>query len=405
MGNYRFRLSDMMPNAWFYKLKDIGRARNHSNSTNPYREKQHPTSPATTTTKPSKTKQPHHFYPRKSYYFTRELIPSDRFYASPTNTKSVDAHFPDSPRKSSKQRSRKRNIRSSNKLVTSSVSAGCSCRATLWTKADSPPEYSASSSSDDSSSDQNPCESFPQEFRSDCILTTESFDNMVSWPTSCSCKVNSKANDIVIDVDNKSFVKKFNKLDEFPKLSELELPPIITKPTKFSDMVKHIKKKEQNNEPTKYRRSSAKFEEKNAHSSLSVKVVEEERITVKENKNTSPVRKFPVNSPGVRLRVNSPKIASRRIQAHARKSVSSSSSSSSRRSLSDSFAVVKSSYDPQRDFMDSMVEMIMENNISASKDLEDLLCCYLSLNSDEYHDLIIKVFKQIWFDLSDVQLK
>ncbi|XWS09490.1 hypothetical protein CRYUN_Cryun40dG0089200 [Craigia yunnanensis] len=382
----------------------MGRARNQRN-TNPSKTKHHQTSPASTTTQPSKIKQPHHFYPRKSYYFTRELIPSDRFYASPANTKSTDAHFPDPTRKSSKQRSRKRNIRSSPKLATSSVSASCSCRATHWTKADSPPEYSASSSSD-SSSDQKLCESFLQEFGSDCILTTESFDNMVSWSRSCSCKVmNSKANDIVIDTDNKPVVKKFEKLDEFDKFSELELPPIVTKPAKFNDMVKDIKKKENNNESTKCRRSSAKFEGKNAHGSLSVKVVKEERITVKENKNTSPVRKISVNSPGVRLRINSPKIASRRIQAHARKSVSSNSSSSSRRSLSDSFAVVKSSFDPQRDFRDSMLEMIMENNIRASKDLEDLLACYLSLNSDEYHDLIIKVFKQIWFDLSDFRLK
>jgi uncharacterized protein (TIGR01568 family) len=68
-------------------------------------------------------------------------------------------------------------------------------------------------------------------------------------------------------------------------------------------------------------------------------------------------------------------------------------------------AVVKSSFDPQKDFRESMVEMIVENNIKASKDLEDLLACYLSLNSDEYHDLIIKVFKQIWFDLTDIKLK
>jgi uncharacterized protein (TIGR01568 family) len=73
--------------------------------------------------------------------------------------------------------------------------------------------------------------------------------------------------------------------------------------------------------------------------------------------------------------------------------------------VTDSFAVVKSSYDPQRDFRESMVEMILQNNIRASKDLEDLLICYLSLNSDEYHDLIIKVFKQIWFDLTDIRFK
>ena len=72
-----------------------------------------------------------------------------------------------------------------------------------------------------------------------------------------------------------------------------------------------------------------------------------------------------------------------------------------RRSISGSFAVVKSSFNPQKDFRESMVEMIVENNIRASKDLEDLLACYLSLNSDEYHHLIIKVFKKIWFGLTD----
>ncbi|KAF3451328.1 hypothetical protein FNV43_RR07423 [Rhamnella rubrinervis] len=66
----------------------------------------------------------------------------------------------------------------------------------------------------------------------------------------------------------------------------------------------------------------------------------------------------------------------------------------------DSFAVVKCSYDPQQDFRDSMVEMIMEKGINQPEELEELLACYLTLNSDEYHDLIIKVFRQVWFDLS-----
>lgn len=66
----------------------------------------------------------------------------------------------------------------------------------------------------------------------------------------------------------------------------------------------------------------------------------------------------------------------------------------------DSFAVVKCSYDPQQDFRDSMVEMIMEKGINQPEELEELLTCYLTLNSDEYHDLIIKVFRQVWFDLN-----
>ncbi|KAL6201317.1 hypothetical protein ACLB2K_025031 [Fragaria x ananassa] len=66
----------------------------------------------------------------------------------------------------------------------------------------------------------------------------------------------------------------------------------------------------------------------------------------------------------------------------------------------DSFAVVKCSFDPQQDFRDSMVEMIVEKKLTRPDDLEELLACYLTLNSDEYHDLIIKVFRQVWFDLN-----
>ncbi|KAM1045594.1 hypothetical protein ACFX2A_037401 [Malus domestica] len=65
-----------------------------------------------------------------------------------------------------------------------------------------------------------------------------------------------------------------------------------------------------------------------------------------------------------------------------------------------SFAVVKCSFDPQKDFRDSMVEMVVEKKITQPEDLEELLACYLTLNSDEYHDLIIKVFRQVWFDLN-----
>uniref|UniRef100_A0A2P2Q1V0 Transcription repressor n=1 Tax=Rhizophora mucronata TaxID=61149 RepID=A0A2P2Q1V0_RHIMU len=51
-----------------------------------------------------------------------------------------------------------------------------------------------------------------------------------------------------------------------------------------------------------------------------------------------------------------------------------------------------------------MMEMIVENNMQSSKDLEELLACYLSLNSNEYHDLIVKAFEQIWFYMVDLHL-
>ncbi|EOY27918.1 hypothetical protein SCA6_020006 [Theobroma cacao] len=81
----------------------------------------------------------------------------------------------------------------------------------------------------------------------------------------------------------------------------------------------------------------------------------------------------------------------------------------SRRTGLENFAMVKCSFDPEKDFRDSMVEMIMEKRISQPEELEELLACYLTLNSDAYHDLIIKVFQQVWLDLdqasSDTDLR
>ncbi|KAM7255783.1 hypothetical protein ACFE04_011524 [Oxalis oulophora] len=64
--------------------------------------------------------------------------------------------------------------------------------------------------------------------------------------------------------------------------------------------------------------------------------------------------------------------------------------------MKDSFAVVKSSSDPYNDFRTSMVEMIIEKQIFATKDLEKLLHCYLGLNCDRHHRIILHVFMEIW---------
>ncbi|GAV82122.1 Ovate domain-containing protein [Cephalotus follicularis] len=64
--------------------------------------------------------------------------------------------------------------------------------------------------------------------------------------------------------------------------------------------------------------------------------------------------------------------------------------------VKDSFAVVKSSNDPYNDFRTSMVEMIVEKQIFAAKDLEQLLQCFLSLNSYRHHRIIVEVFTEIW---------
>jgi hypothetical protein len=41
------------------------------------------------------------------------------------------------------------------------------------------------------------------------------------------------------------------------------------------------------------------------------------------------------------------------------------------------------------------------SELERSGELQTLLACYLSLNADEHHDGIVKVFRQVWFELSN----
>ncbi|KAI4347126.1 hypothetical protein L6164_007969 [Bauhinia variegata] len=63
--------------------------------------------------------------------------------------------------------------------------------------------------------------------------------------------------------------------------------------------------------------------------------------------------------------------------------------------VKDTFAVVKRSSDPYNDFRTSMVEMILEKQIFAPSELENLLQCFLSLNSHHHHKVIVEVFTEI----------
>lgn len=330
----------MMPNAWFYKLKDMGRRTRKHNSSHPIKKKQ-----LSTTT----SQETHLSQPRYTYCFT-ESTAADKFYNSSKHSKSSETHFPDPPRRSSKRRANRKTVYKpspSPRLVTSSVSAGCSCHSHATLDSVQSPTFV---SPNDTSTASDILDSLLSDSESDIFAAPDSFE-LPSCSSSCNCRVSSSTTDIIIDMNNEIFTREGKKLDGFDTILQVDLPPILTKPVKSGYKANPL-----------VRRSSA-------------------------------------NSTGVRLRANSPRLASRKIKAHARKSVSSRN-----RSFSGSFAVVKSSMDPQTDFRDSMVEMIVENNIRASKDLEDLLACYLSLNSNEYHDLIVKAFEQIWFDMADLRL-
>ncbi|KAF5744450.1 transcription repressor OFP4 [Tripterygium wilfordii] len=340
MGNHRFRFSDMIPNAWFYKLKDMGKTRKQSS--------------ATSTLQTSHVSQP-----RNSYHFSRAR--TDRICRSPINTKALDANYPDPPRVSSRKKPKRRTIyRPSPKLVST------------W-----------SNSNFSSSLETSP--ELKADFHDHESLVSETDFQVLAAPDSfCECEVTS---DIIIDVNNtESFTGKFEKLDGFNSIYELQLPPILTKPRKFDQVT---------NAGT--RSSDSEMEELEASRSLSVKKVKRERIRAQnEPKPRLQMRKS--SAGGIRLRSNTPKMSRKKIP---RKSVCVSSSPRSR-SLGESFAVVKSSVDPQRDFRESMVEMIVENNLRTTKHLEELLACYLSLNSKEYHHLIVKAFEEIWLEMTDL---
>ncbi|KAI3450247.1 hypothetical protein Pfo_006912 [Paulownia fortunei] len=377
MGNYRFRLSDMMPNAWFYKLKDMSKSRNQ-NPSHPINKKL-----------PLPTQGP-----RNSLYHTTESISVDRLHNSPANPKAFDTHFPhDPPRKSSKKRTKRKTIYkpSPRRITPSAASAGRICREPgnpAWIK----PEtvlvkdcFESTVSCHTSPDQQDFLESISSEFE-----YSDSFDaphqwmdeGPASWPSSCSCSLSSSASDIIIDMNETRYnTKKIDKV-EFDMVSEPELPPILTRPRKHNAL----------QESPEFKNSSVKFQT--------------EKHSTQKKKNTktatSPAtRKSFSHSGGVKIQGNRAKLGSKKIDTRGRKSLKGEKKGCF---YSESLAIVKASFDPEKDFRDSMMEMIVENNIRASKDLEELLACYLSLNSSQYHHLIIKAFEQIWFNMPQSHL-
>ncbi|KAL3517964.1 hypothetical protein ACH5RR_020553 [Cinchona calisaya] len=383
MGNYKFRLSDMMPNAWFYKLRDMNSRTRTS----------HPSTKKMSSSSSTKALS----QPRQSYYYSSDFSTKSGFhefgYSNTIPSGSDHPHFLDPPRKSSKRRTRRKTVYrpSPRRMPNSSVSDHdhCSCHSSVtsvWLEPQQPLVQEVFDSSNDSSFELEFVKS-PQSSVFECDVTDvpESPDGLASRSsTSCSCGFSSSATDIIIDVSAKSYTEKIERFDLSDTIPELEnLPPILTKPAaRFDDALEKA---------TKFRNSPE------------LERISESPVKPQKETTNSPGTRKSVS--GIKLRANSPKLASKKIHGQGRKSLSSAnkqrSKSLQKKGFSESFAIVKASFDPEKDFRESMMEMIVENNILASKDLEDLLACYLSLNSDEYHELIIKAFEQIWFNLPD----
>ncbi|KAE9598901.1 hypothetical protein Lal_00022607 [Lupinus albus] len=346
MGNNKFKLSDMMPNAWFYKLRDMSKSKKQNGSSH-HVMKSKVTSPTTS----------QRSHPRYSHYFSIEPNRVGKLCNSTIYTKYSNMAFIDSPRRSSsKKRAIRKTIYKPNQIQS--------------------PNYHVSSIQISPESNRDEYDSSESEY------DKFSAPNLVN-------RLSSSTDDIIIDLNNgESLTRNSENLDGFHTISQIGLAPILTKPVRFDD--KAI-------EATKLR-SSAKLDELQAHQSIPVKISKGLiSRTQREQKASSIARKSSANSTGIRLRVNSPKLARRNVSSSACRATKNTG-------LPEGFAVSKPSLDPQRDFKDSMSEMIKENNIRASKDLENLLACYLSLNSREYHYLIIKAFEQIWFDMAQLKL-
>ncbi|XP_010510366.1 PREDICTED: transcription repressor OFP2-like [Camelina sativa] len=322
MGNNKFRLLDMIPNAWFHKLKDL---------TKQSKPKTKPSSSSNTCNKkkPSSDSLPHHH----SYLSNSLVANNPPHHNSPRSSLHTR-------RMSSK---RKTLYKPSLNLLT-------------------PP-----------------------------LLVSAGFNkSKINGQDSSHCLLP------VLETSPESFVYSFYEEegdDEFFDFSNFKID------TKSKAFTKHKVKDSDSVEKSCPTSNPIKKLQK---SHLSVKINRENeeddeyRVEKKYQRRVSSGRK---SSAGINLkRVNSP-----RIQLSGMRKSTSKRSESSRQDVLESYAVMKRSVDPKKDFRESMIEMIEENNIRASKDLEDLLACYLSLNPKEYHDLIIHVFEQIWLQLTKIK--
>ncbi|KAL9236161.1 hypothetical protein vseg_010862 [Gypsophila vaccaria] len=355
MGYQKFKLSDMIPNVWFHKLRYMNQTNKKTQfvPSSMLNNKHHhippppppPSPPPLSAVKTPRPVMEPQCQSRKSYHITRELT--------------IDLLNKTPPRKSKSSSKSRRSTRRS------SSTSSCSCQSTF-----------TSQSSGSKSRSWSPPSPLPIE-ETDVVL--KDVDNVGFLVEDALLRIRAqyakKKQSILDNNAPASDDKNDNKSEHFtPRLA-----PIITKQ----------KTKTKNDTQLEKLKHDYLFKEVRA--------------------NSPPSRKLTINSSrGVRLKVNSPRIIGRKQGQNGNKNVGSSSSRKStsnsskkiRKSIiSESFAVVKSSFDPQNDFKESMVEMIVQNNLRAPKDLENLLACYLSLNSVEYHQVIIKVFKQIWFDL------
>ncbi|CAN6337301.1 unnamed protein product [Urochloa humidicola] len=391
MGRRRFRLADMMPNSWFYKLRDMRRARGHGHlpgsggaatamlpSSSPP-----PPPPRRSATKSASPRRgsvaalPH----RTSYYYPtgdRVLIPPPPLMASPAATEDDrDRELlpePESPPTTYCSSTRR------HRVGVGPVRAGRGLEAVAEARVRDAPRrrrdmYVAGC---DGSEDEEGLEDSIGDVRSRPEENAPS-EYSPGGGGGGAGKVIASETDIVIDLRGEC-------------AAERVLRPIVTRPARreavrYEQLMKDAAHADAGGGETTPRVSSAAASEHGGRG---------RRPSVSAGRR-------------LRTRVNSPRLASARSRKSSSRPPPTTPAASPRKMstlsappppLAESFAVVKASADPRRDFRESMEEMIAEKGIRGAADLEDLLACYLALNAAEHHDLIVEVFEQIWASLA-----
>ncbi|KAJ3669073.1 hypothetical protein LUZ60_011023 [Juncus effusus] len=314
MARYKFKLSDMIPNAWFYKMREMNQNRSRNYHQSSMRRRglhQSSITPRRSFTSPIQTPKQSFTPNRASYYHSTRVVEERKLLNSPIDSpKRLDTNFAFEPPRKSSRRSPRRRV----KLINARNSY------------DGRDKIEQNASKNDG-----------------------------------ECKVITSEADVIFDVSSKkridSEILEATKNKGSCEITDLGLPPILT----TSESCKKNDSSDAKNERTRSKK-----------------------------------KRSPLTARRMSMRVNSPVVS--------QKKSSLSSESRSSEGLKESFAVVKVSEDPQKDFRESMVEMIVENDMRSLDDLEELLACYLSLNSREYHGVIVKVFKQIWLDFHDFRM-
>ncbi|PKA64341.1 hypothetical protein AXF42_Ash009563 [Apostasia shenzhenica] len=177
-------------------------------------------------------------------------------------------------------------------------------------------------------------------------------------------------------------IREVSRSARHNSLGELELRPIELDPTALPSSILRRRQPE--------RRRQRNFSARSAPSRSPLKQID----TNVARDGRSRIGSGGKLRQGIRPRV---KVCSPRGAAAARRRLEDGEEWKSLESL----AVVKRSNDPEGDFGESMAEMIREKGIRRPDEMERLLACYIALNADEHHDVIVKAFRRVWFDVID----